>query len=248
LRTMPQNYKIQLANFTGPIDLLLHLIRVNEMDILDLDLHLITQQYVDAIAGEETASLENAYYFLLMASTLLEIKSKSLLPDEKQAIDTEEPTGEEMKADLVRRLQTYQSLKEVVAELTEREQEQRQRLPADTHGRLEQTLVYSLKDVSLYDLIIAFEDAIARAQPVGEMSFEEDDLSVDDAFKDVTELLIERDGEASLQDVLDLHRGLPWLIVAFLAVLELISIEKVRFRKKRGGIVLKLVAGADAAI
>jgi len=58
------------------------------MDILDLDLHLITQQYVDAIAGEETASLENAYYFLLMASTLLEIKSKSLLPDEKQVIDS----------------------------------------------------------------------------------------------------------------------------------------------------------------
>ena len=245
---MPQNYKIRLANFTGPIDLLLHLIRVNEMNILDLDLHLITQQYVDAIAGEETASLENAYYFLLMASTLLEIKSKSLLPEDRQEIESEEPTGEEMKANLVRRLQTYQNLKEIVAELSQREQEQRLKLPANTHGRLEQTLVYSLKDVSLYDLIIAFEDAIARAQPVGEMSFEEEDLSVDEAFKDVTELLRERNGEVNLKDVLDLHRGLPWLIVSFLAVLELISIERVRFKKKRGGIVLKLVADADATI
>ncbi len=245
---MPQNYRIQLANFTGPIDLLLHLIRVNEMDILDLDLHLITQQYVDAIAGEEIASLENAYYFLLMASTLLEIKSKSLLPDEKQVIDSEEPTGEEMKADLVRRLQTYQNLKGIVAELTQREHEQRQRLPADTHSRLEQTLVYSLKDVSLYDLITAFEDAIARAQPVGELSFAEEDLSVDEAFEDITELLKERNGEVNLKEVLDLHRGLPWLIVAFLAVLELISIEKVRFKKRRGGIVLNLVADADTPI
>jgi len=245
---MPQNYRIQLANFTGPIDLLLHLIRANEMDILDLDLHLITRQYVDAIAGEETASLENAYYFLLMASTLLEIKSKSLLPDEKQAIDSEEPTGEEMKADLVRRLQTYQNLKGIVAELTQREQEQRLKLPSDAHGRLEQTLVYSLKDVSLYDLIIAFEDAIARAQPIGKLSYEEEDLSVDEAFKDITELLKERNGEVNLKDVLDLHQGLPWLIVAFLAVLELISIEKVRFKKRRGGIVLKLAADADAEI
>jgi segregation and condensation protein A len=245
---MPQNYKIQLANFTGPIDLLLHLIRANEMDILDLDLHLITQQYVDAIAGEDIASLENAYYFLLMASTLLEIKSKSLLPDDRQAIESEEPTGEEMKADLVRRLQTYQSLKDIVAEFTQREHKQRQKLPSDTHGRLEQTLVYSLKDVSLYDLIIAFEDAIARAQPVGELSYEEEDLSVDEAFKDVTRLLKERNGEVNLKEVLDLHRGLPWLIVAFLAVLELISIEKVRFKKRRSGIVLNLVADADTTI
>ncbi len=237
---MPPSYKIQLRNFTGPIDLLLHLIRVNEMDILDLDLHLITRQYVDAIAEENIASLENAYYFLLMASTLLEIKSKTLLPAERQVSDAEEPTGEEMKADLVRRLQTYQNLKGIVAELTQREQEQRRILPPDTPARLEQTLVYSLKDVSMYDLITALEDAITRATPVGELSYTEEGLSVDEAAESVVEILKEHEGEVRLKEVLEPRRGLEWLVVAFLAVLDLISADKLSFKKKRSDIVLIL--------
>src|SRR4030042_6439555 len=119
---MSTPYRVQLANFTGPIDLLLHLIRVNQMDIFDLDLHLITQQYLGVIAGEDTASLENAYYFLLMASTLMEIKSKLLLPADEEKREAGETTGEEMKMELVRRLQTYQNLQNLVAELGTGEQ------------------------------------------------------------------------------------------------------------------------------
>lgn len=229
---MATPYRVQLANFTGPIDLLLHLIRVNQMDIFDLDLHLITQQYLAVIAGEDTASLENAYYFLLMASTLMEIKSKLLLPADEEKREAGEATGEEMKMELVRRLQTYQNLQNVVAELGTREQKQRLLLPPGAADRLEQSLVYSLRDMSLYDLITTFEEVLARAQPVSELAYTEGDLSVDEVLGEVQELLHANAKGVPLTEVLTLHQGLSWLVVAFLAVLELISAEKISFSRK----------------
>jgi segregation and condensation protein A len=231
---MPEAYEIKLENFTGPIDLLLHLIRINKMDIFSLDLHAITRQYLEVVTGEQAASLENSYYFLLMASTLLEIKSKLLLPQRDDDRKSGEPTGEEMKADLVRRLQTYKNLKDIVADLTARGEEQKKLLSPELHGRLDRTVVYSLKDVSLYDLLTAFEDIAGRARPTSEVSYGDEDLSVDEVYEEVV-ARIKLHGAASLTDILTMRPSLYWAVLSFLTVLELINAGNLTFTREGGG-------------
>jgi segregation and condensation protein A len=231
-------YNLQLSNFTGPIDLLLHLIRVNRMDIFELDLHLITSQYLEALESAELASLENAYHFLLMASTLMEIKSKLLLPQEAAA-EPGEPTGEEMKADLVRRLATYQNLKQVVDDLAQRMEQQQRLLYPEAPARLEQSLVYSLKDVSLYDLMTAFEEALERRQAVTRLAELEEDLSMEEVLAEVEQRILSNPKGITLAELLSGDGSLLRMIAAFIALLELIKEERVVFERQDGGFLLQ---------
>lgn len=231
-------YNLQLSNFTGPIDLLLHLIRVNRMDIFDLDLHLITSQYLEALESPELSSLENAYHFLLMASTLMEIKSKLLLPQES-ASEPGEPTGEKMKADLVRRLATYQNLKQVVEDLSRRMEEQQRLLYPAAPARLEQSLVYSLKDVSLYDLMTAFEEALERRQVVTRLAEMDEDISIEEVYAEVEQRICSRPHGILLSELLSSSRNKLHMIAAFVALLEMIREEKVVFKRQEGGFLLQ---------
>jgi segregation and condensation protein A len=104
-------YEIQLENFEGPLDLLLHLIKKNEMDVYDIPMAEITKQYLDILDTMKTLNLDVAGEFLLMAATLLHIKSKMLLP--KIVEDELEEEEEDPRAELVRRLLEYQKYKEV---------------------------------------------------------------------------------------------------------------------------------------
>ncbi len=238
---MPEAYEIKLANFTGPIDLLLHLIRVNRMDIFSLDLHTITRQYLEAVTSEEASSLENAYYFLLMASTLLEIKSRLLLPMRAEEQKPGEPTGEEMKADLVRRLQTYKNIKDIVSWFDAREEHQRKLLYPILHKRLERSIVYSMKDVSLYDLLTAFEEVAGRVRPTGEVTYGDEDLSINEVWDEVVASLKVSIGGALLTDVLALRRTAYWFVVSFLTILELIHAGRLQFARQGDDFKLSLI-------
>jgi segregation and condensation protein A len=105
------NYAIQLENFEGPLDLLLHLIKKNEMDVYDIPMAEITRQYLSILDAMKSLNLDLAGEFLLMAATLLHIKSKMLLP--KIVEDELEEEEEDPRAELVRRLLEYQKYKEV---------------------------------------------------------------------------------------------------------------------------------------
>ena len=234
-------YNLQLSNFTGPIDLLLHLIRVNRMDVFELDLHLITSQYLEALDSAGLASLENAYHFLLMASTLMEIKSKLLLP-QKEAGEPGEPTGEEMKAGLVRRLATYQNLKQVVEDFSRRMEEQQRLLYPEAPARLEQSLVYSLKDVSLYDLMTAFEEALERRQAVTRLSEMDEDISMEEVLAEVEQRILSRPQGITLAELLSDNGSPLRMIAAFIALLELIKEETVVFERQDGGFLLQPAA------
>lgn len=238
---MAETYEIKLENFTGPIDLLLHLINANKMDIFSLDLHIITRQYLEAVTRDESAPLENAYYFLLMASTLLEIKSRLLLPTRAEEQKPGEPTGEEMKADLVRRLQTYKNLKDVVTDFAAREESQRKLLYPMMQKRLERSIVYSLKDVSLYDLLTAFEEVAGRVRPTGEVSYGDEDLSVDEVWDEIVASIGGKEDGALLTDVLSLRRTAYWFVVSFLTILELIHMGRLQFTRQGSDFKLSLI-------
>src|SRR5512136_1325173 len=107
-------YTFRLEGFEGPLDLLLHLIQKNELDIFNIPIALITEQYLEYLQLMKVLNLDMAGEYLLMASTLLHIKSKMLLPT---STEEEEEQGEDPRAELVRRLLEYQKYKEAAAEL-----------------------------------------------------------------------------------------------------------------------------------
>ena len=113
-------YQIKLEVFEGPLDLLLHLIKKNEVNIYDIPISLIVQQYLDYIELMKDLNLEIAGEFLLMAATLIHIKSKMLLPQEEAVHEEEE--GEDPRAELVRKLLEYQRFKDGAGGLCQREE------------------------------------------------------------------------------------------------------------------------------
>lgn len=108
-------YQVRLEKFEGPLDLLLHLIRQNQINIYDIPIALIAQQYLDYLETMRSLNLAVAGEFLVMAATLLQIKSRMLLPVEERALDDED--GPDPREELVRRLLEYKQFKEAATEL-----------------------------------------------------------------------------------------------------------------------------------
>src|SRR2546426_2041809 len=118
------SYRIRLDEFEGPLDLLLHLIKKNEINIYDIPIALITKQYLDYISTMKSLNLVVAGEFLVMAATLIHIKSRVLLPVEADG-DEEDEAGEDPRAELVRRLLEYKQFKEAAGDLVQRGQQWR---------------------------------------------------------------------------------------------------------------------------
>src|SRR2546427_11973240 len=129
------SYRIRLDEFEGPLDLLLHLIKKNEINIYDIPIALITKQYLDYISTMKSLNLVVAGEFLVMAATLIHIKSRMLLPVEADG-DEEDEAGEDPRAELVRRLLEYKQFKEAARDLVQRGQQWRGgcRPPAKGHA------------------------------------------------------------------------------------------------------------------
>src|SRR3989441_4558986 len=119
------SYRIRLNEFEGPLDLLLHLIKKNEINIYEIPIAMITKQYLDYIKMMKSLNLVVAGEFLVMAATLIHIKSRMLLPVESDG-DDEDETDEDPRAELVRRLLEYKRFKEAAGELVQRGQQWRE--------------------------------------------------------------------------------------------------------------------------
>src|SRR5438105_4152504 len=124
LDSFEASYRIRLEQFEGPLDLLLHLIKKNEINIYDIPIAAITKQYLEYISLMKYLNLDVAGEFLVMAATLIHIKSRMLLPVE--AGEEDEDDGEDPRAELVRRLLEYKQFKEAAADLAERGQQWRE--------------------------------------------------------------------------------------------------------------------------
>ncbi|TYP00093.1 condensin subunit ScpA [Geothermobacter ehrlichii] len=217
---------IKLENFEGPLDLLLHLIKQNEMDIWDIQITRITEQYLAILDAMQSLNLDVAGEFLVMAATLLHIKSKLLLPQSEYEEGEEEE--EDPRAELVRRLLEYQKYREAAFDLDDREilgrdVFARKFTPPDLDGEEEDEFF----EVSLYDLVEALQDVLARMpkEVVHEIGFET--ISIADRINHILGRLSGRESLAFI-DLFSERPARNDVIATFLAMLELVRLRTIR--------------------
>ena len=221
------NYAIQLDNFEGPLDLLLHLIKKHEMDIYDIPMTAITEQYLAILDAMKTINLDVAGEFLLMAATLLHIKSKQLLP--KIVEEDQEEEEDDPRAELVRRLLEYQKYKEVSLTLDSRPQLNREIFSrVAPEPEVLEDVEAGFVAVGLFDLLEALQEVFKESQEPHVHEIDIEQLTVTDRINFILSTL---QGKESMAFV-DLFSGglkRDEMIVTFLALLELVKLRTVRF-------------------
>ena len=211
----PDALEVFLEAFEGPLDLLLYLIRKQNFNILDIPMAAVTRQYLVYVDEIRTRNLELAAEYLLMAAMLIEIKSRMLLPPKKTA-EGEEP--EDPRAELVRRLLEYEQMKAAAFRLSELPQLGRDVLRAQVY--IEQSLQPRFPDVHVADLREAWRDILRRANLVQHHKISREELSVREHMSMVLKKLQGRKF-VEFEQLFDVTRGTPVLIVTFIATLEL---------------------------
>jgi segregation and condensation protein A len=211
----PDALEVFLEAFEGPLDLLLYLIRRQNFNILDIPLADVTRQYLGYIDQLRRRNLELAGEYLLMAAMLIEIKSRMLLPP-KKAADGAEP--EDPRAELVRRLIEYEQIKLGAAKLDALPLIGRDFLRAQVH--IEQSLQPRFPDVDVVDLRGAWADILQRARLNQHHSISREQLSVREHMSIVLRKLQGR-RFVEFHELFDTRRGMPVLVVTFIAMLEL---------------------------
>ena len=221
-------YPIRLENFEGPLDLLLHLIRKHEVNIHDIPIALITEQYLQYIELMQELNLDIAGEFLVMAATLIHIKSRTLLPrpptDEEMAAEEEDPRDA-----LVRRLLEHQRFKAAAELLHERETVRSAQWPrsdaavADVAGEgVEPEL-----EVDLFSLLAAFRGVLERARHRPKVLLPPEQISIESRIEVLLTRLSETEA-CGFEDLFGDVSGRGDLIVTFLALLEMIRLKLVR--------------------
>jgi segregation and condensation protein A len=228
--TLEAAYRVRLDEFEGPLDLLLHLIKKNEINIYDIPIFVITKQYLDYISLLKYLNLEVAGEFLVMAATLIHIKSRMLLPVETDGDEDED--GEDPRAELVRRLLEYKQFKEAAAELVERGQHWREVYgrPAfceTASARLPEEMDDAPLDMTLFDLVDAFQDIAQRTPVKALVEVTPDHLTVKDRMNYILERL-EYEAAIPFESLFMPEEGRLVLIVTFLGLLELVRIKLIR--------------------
>ena len=211
----PDALQVFLEAFEGPLDLLLYLIRKQNFNILDIPMAAVTRQYLVYVDEIRATNLELAAEYLLMAAMLIEIKSRMLLPPKKVA-EGQEP--EDPRAELVRRLIEYEQIKLAAHKLNEVPQFGRDFLRAQVY--VEQSLQPRFPDVNVVDLQEAWRDIVKRARLVRHHVISREELSVREHMSIVLRRL---QGRKFLEfaDLFEATRGVPVLVVTFIAMLEL---------------------------
>ena len=211
----PDALQVFLEAFEGPLDLLLYLIRKQNFNILDIPMAAVTRQYLSYVDDIRASNLELAAEYLLMAAMLIEIKSRMLLPPKVQAPGEE---AEDPRAELVRRLLEYERIKLAAHHLGELPQLGREFFKVQVH--MEQSLQPRFPDVSVSDLQQAWADILKRAKLVQHHHISREELSVREHMSMVLRQLR---GQRFVEfgELFDPARGVPVLVVTFIAMLEL---------------------------
>ncbi len=211
----PQALEVFLEAFEGPLDLLLYLIRRQNIDVLDIPIADITRQYMEYIQLMQELDLELAGEYLLMAAMLAEIKSRMLLPRIGDAGQEEE----DPRAELVRRLQEYERYKRAAEDIDQLPRIDRDVFPAVAELAHRQ-VVRMLPDVALQEMLVAFKDVVQRATMFANLHVSRETLSVRQRMSDVLALL-EGVGLVEFVRLFRPEEGRMGVTVTFAAILEL---------------------------
>jgi segregation and condensation protein A len=225
----PDAFPIKLDRFEGPLDLLLHLIRKNEVNIHDIPIAMITAQYLDAIGLMEELDLDVAGEFLVMAATLIHIKSKMLLPRPETAAGVEAEAEEDPRDALVRRLLEHQKFKAAAGLLHEREQwraAQWQR-PDERVAAIAGDEYEPEVEVDLFTLLSAFQAVVQRAKLRPKVLLPPEQISIEARIEQLLSRLSETEA-CGFEDLFADVDDRAGLIVTFLSLLEMIRLKLVR--------------------
>jgi segregation and condensation protein A len=219
---------VKLPAFDGPLDLLLHLVRQHQLDIQQLRLADLTEPYLKALEDMPEPNLDSAGEFLALASTLVWIKSKSLLPRD---FTDEEPDSSEMETLLIQRLQDYQRIKDAAARLTGLDLLGRdlfpRQVPLEDDGGEAEEPRYDIDPISIFDLIEAFRGVLERAREPEALNTVPPRESIEER---VGRLLVQFESRRVLAflDLFDVNAGKTEVVLVFLALLEMVRLKAVR--------------------
>ena len=221
--TLPQDlyirpYALQvfLEAFEGPLDLLLYLIRRQNIDVLDIPIAEITKQYVQYIEVMKELQLELAGEYLLMAAMLAEIKSRMLLPRP----ESHEEEEDDPRAELVRRLQEYERYKKAAEDISDLPRLERDVFVASAEAP-ERKVVTTMPDVTMKELLLAFHDVLRRAEMFSNLRMQREPLSVRQRMSEIL-TRIKANSFTGFGDLFDPEEGRMGVAVTFIAILELL--------------------------
>ena len=217
---LDRRLKLELPAFEGPLDLLLHLIRKHELEILDLPIAFVTSRYLEYLSMMEHLNLDIAAEYLVMAATLAHIKSKMLLPQEPTDQDDDEQEDEiDPRAELIRRLLEYQKYKDAAEQLGSRAVVGRDVFPRGSDGP-KASGPAPLASMQLFKLLDAFKRVLDRAD--AELAFEitTEGVSIQERMGQLVDVLREK-REVAFEALFEEHVRVYDLVITFLAILEM---------------------------
>lgn len=215
------NYKFKINEFEGPLDLLLHLIKESKMDIMDIKIVLLTDQYLNYIKSMEQLNLTTASEYLSLASELIYLKSKELLPNKETEVEDEEYI--DAKENLVNRLLEYQQYKEMTGTFKKLE-EQRKEIFTKVPSNLKEYSASEIKlgqDISLDDLLKAFEKYLERKKYNEPMTttVTNKEMTVEERIKNIKSVLL-KNKRIEFFELFE-ETSKPYVVVTFLSILEM---------------------------
>lgn len=219
-------YEIKLDIFEGPLDLLLYLIRKNEIDIYNIPIALITKQYLEYMQKMKALNLDLAGEYLVIASTLMHIKSKMLLPDEDHLPDDDE---EDPRDELVRQLLEYQVFKEAALNLDNRPILDRDVFktgyyPIETEAPSNEDVAL---EIDIFELVQAFQKIISQMDITEYLELDTEKISLSDKINEIMERLLENKS-LTFSELLMGQNNRRTVVYTFLALLELMKLKLVK--------------------
>src|SRR5580658_2172957 len=221
------DYKVQFEVFEGPLDLLLYLIKKEEVDIYEVNLTRLATQFLGYVEVMRMLDLEIAGEFLVMASTLMYIKSRELLPKEQQVQNAEEDEGEDPRWELIRQLVEYKKFKDAAAQLQAREWDQENSFPRlPVRPEAPAPAAAPRAEASLFDLINAVTEVLKRVGQREDLrEIFEDRWSVSEKIEFLIKLTAEK-GSVKFSELFSGATSRTEVVCTFLALLELIRLKQ----------------------
>jgi len=241
---MTDGYEIKLDVFQGPLDLLLYLIRKNEIDIYNIPIALVTEQYLQHVAMMRSLNLDLAGEYLVLAATLIHIKSKTLLPPEEQ--EGEEPEEEDPRAELVRQLLEYQSFKEAAMQLGGREILERDvfkgaHSPLPSEAGEDEEIV----EIDIFALVEAFRKIASTMGRPDLMEIDVENISLADRINEIMDRLTQA-GNLAFTELFDQGADRRRILYTFLAILELMKLRMIRAFQSRSFGVIRIFLAVES--
>jgi segregation and condensation protein A len=222
----PSGYRVQLATFEGPLDLLLHLIQAHELDVMDIPIGFVTEKYVEYVMLMQELNIDIASEYLVMAATLAHIKSKMLLPTPPEGQDDELEPEMDPRIELVRRLLEYQKYKLAAEDLASRSVLGRDVFPRGVPAP-EVEGPAPIAPISLFKLLDAFQTVLARARTTVDHEIDFERFSISDRINELADILRSR-RRIAFEELFAGQLTRVDLIVTFLALLEMTRLRMTR--------------------